>query len=150
MSLRLVSSLTLATTLGLAACAQPPFNHASHHPVAAPGNAEGPAAAGPMARMDQHIVAMRGMHGRMMQAKTPEERSALMPEHTRLMQEGMAMMNGMAPGGDMRSMMGNTQSPGPMTGDRAAQQPMLEKRMEMMQGMMQMMMDRMPAAPGRP
>jgi hypothetical protein len=91
-----------------------------------------------MARMDTQMKAMRGMHDKMMAAKTPEERNALMAEHMRTMQDGMTMMNGMPAGGM-----------GGMKGDMAARQQMMEKRMEMMQSMMQMMMDRLPAAPAK-
>ncbi|MEO8388234.1 hypothetical protein [Polaromonas sp.] len=133
MSLRLISVLAVAATLGLTSCAQTPPARAAHHPdvsAAAPGQTL------PMARMDEHMSAMRAMHDRMASAKTPEERTALMAEHHRLMQGGM-------------SMMGNMQGPG---GDPAARQQMMEKRMEMMQSMMQMMMDRLPPvhAPAKP
>jgi hypothetical protein len=98
-----------------------------------------------MARMDEHMKGMRGMHDRMMRAKTPDERNALMAEHMKLMQDGMAMMGGM---GGMSGMQGS--GPGSTAGDPAARQQMLEKRMEMMQSMMQMMMDRMPPAATKP
>ena len=84
---------------------------------------------------------MQGMHEKMMNAKSPEERNKLMAEHRKAMQDGMGMMGGMAPGG--------MQDKGPMTGDMATRQKMMEKRMEMMQTMMQMMMDQMPPAPGK-
>jgi hypothetical protein len=89
---------------------------------------------GAMTHMDAHMKAMREMHDKMMRAKTPEERNALMAEHRKLMQEGMAMMGGM----------------GPMGGDMATRQKMMEKRMEMMQSMMPMMMDCMTQAPAKP
>ena len=89
-----------------------------------------------MAGMDTQMKAMREMHDKMMAAKTPEERNALMAEHMKTMQEGMTMMNGTSPGGM-----------GSMKGDMPARHQMMEKRMEMMQSMMQMMMDRLPAAP---
>lgn len=146
MSIRLVSILA-AAALGLAGCAQFPPRHAAHHPGA---SAPAPGQGMPMARMDEHMKAMRTMHDRMAGAKTPEERSALMAEHHKLMQEGMAMMGGMGPGasGGMGGMMGP--GPGPMASDPAARQQWMEKRMEMMQSMMQMMMDRLPAAPAKP
>jgi hypothetical protein len=143
MSIRLVSILAATTALGLAGCAQTPSRHAAHHPGA---SAPAPGQAMPMARMDEHMKAMRTMHDRMTRAKTPEERSALMAEHHKLMQDGMGMMGGMGPGG-MGGMMGNMQGPG---GDPAARQQMMEKRMEMMQSMMQMMMDRLPPVPAKP
>ena len=86
--------------------------------------------------MDSQMKAMQEMHDKMMGAKTPEERTALMADHMKTMQDGMTMMSGMSPGG-----MGN------MKGDMAGHHQMMEKRMEMMQATMQMMMDRLPAAP---
>lgn len=95
-----------------------------------------------MARMDAQMKSMRAMHDKMMAAKTPEERNALMAAHMKSMQEGMAMMKEM-PAQGMRGMPG-------MSADMAARHQMMEKRMEMMQSMMEMMMmDRMPAAPGK-
>jgi hypothetical protein len=143
-SIRKISiAAALVATLG--ACAQTPSS-----PTAGgmPGMASPPAAmAERMSKMDAHMNAMREMHDRMARARTPEERNALMPEHMKLMQEGMAMMGGMGPGG-MRGM-GGMGGMGSMSGDMAGHQQMMEKRMEMMQSMMQMMMDRMPATPAR-
>lgn len=131
----------LVATLG--ACAQTPSAPAAG---GMPGMASPPAAmAERMSKMDAHMKAMREMHDKMARARTPEERNALMPDHMKLMQEGMAMMGGMGPGG-MRGM-GGMGGMGGMSGDKAGHQQMMEKRMEMMQSMMQMMMDRMPAAP---
>lgn len=143
MSIRLVSILAATAALGLAGCAQFPPRHTAYH---AGASAPAPGQGMPMARMDEHMKAMRTMHDRMTRAKTPEERNALMAEHHKLMQEGMAMMGGMGPG-SMGGMMGNMQGPGV---DPAARQQMMEKRMEMMQSMMQMMMDRLPPAPVKP
>ena len=96
-----------------------------------------------MAKMDAQMKTMQGMHEKMMNAKTPEERSKLMAEHMKAMQEGMAMMGGMS-GAGMGDMKGIQGMPN-MSGDIGARQEMIEKRMEMMQTMMKMMMDRMPA-----
>ncbi|TAJ19863.1 MAG: hypothetical protein EPO47_02545 [Rugosibacter sp.] len=93
--------------------------------------------------MDAQMKAMKEMHEKMMAAKTPEERNALMTEHMKTMQDGMAMMNGMSTGGmkcDMKSS---------MKGGMAEHHQMMEQRMEMMQSMMQMMMDRLPAMPSK-
>lgn len=97
-----------------------------------------------MARMDAQMKTMREMHEKMMSAKTREERSKLMAEHMKTMQDGMKMMGSMpnAGMGDMKGMQG-------MAGDMGARQQMMEKRMEMMQTMMQMMIDQMPAAPAK-
>ncbi|MDB5890050.1 MAG: hypothetical protein JWP47_881 [Polaromonas sp.] len=89
-----------------------------------------------MAKMDAQTKAMQEMHQKMVAAKTPEERSALMAEHTKAMQDGMTMMNGMSAGG-MKS----------MKGDMPIHHQIMEKRMEMMSASMQMMMDRLPLAP---
>ncbi len=97
---------------------------------------------GNTAPMDAQMKAMREMHDKMMSAKTPEERNKLMAEHMKVMQDGMAMMGGMSGSamGGMKGMQG-------VSGDMSAHHPMMEKRMEMMHSMMQMMMDRMPVNP---
>ncbi|AUT76114.1 hypothetical protein C2L64_45135 [Paraburkholderia hospita] len=72
---------------------------------------------------------MQEIHERMMAAKTPEERAKLMDEQMQAMQQGMAMMNAMKhPHGGM--------------GSNGMRHDMMEKRMDMMQMMMTMMMDR--------
>jgi hypothetical protein len=85
------------------------------------------------------MKAMQQMHEKMLAAKTPAERNALMAEQMKLMQNGMNMMGGM--GG-----MGAGAAPG-KPADMAARQGMMEQRMDMMQSMMQMMMDRMQSVP---
>lgn len=77
---------------------------------------------------DPMMKRMHDMHKKMMDAKTPEERQALMDQHMKLMQEGMQTMKGM--------------------GQKSGQQSM-EKRMEMMEMMMQMMMGREMMESGR-
>ena len=138
--MKLVQSLSLAfaiAAIGTFAWAAPDDQHKGHHPAgaaSAPASKAMPSKAGPeMARMESQTKAMREMHDKMMAAKTPEERNALMAEHMKAMQEGMTMMNGMSPGG----MAG-------LKGDMAAHRQTMEKRMEMMQTMMQMMLDRLP------
>lgn len=69
--------------------------------------------------MTDMMQKMQDMHAKMMAAKTPAERAAMMSEHMTAMRDGMSMMKG-------------------MHGDSA-------KRMDMMQMMMQMMMDHMSA-----
>lgn len=99
-----------------------------------------PGSAGKMAAMDNKMKTMQEMHQEMMNAKTPEEKKALMAEHMKTMQDGMAMM-GMMGGAGMAGMQGKK----PMPGNMKQRQLMMEKRMEMMEAMMQMMMDGMPA-----
>jgi len=142
----LISIATLTgASLAVSAWAAPDEQHDSHHP-ASPATvlvaqakptapAPGMGAAG-MPGMETQMKAMQEMHNKMLAAKTPEERDALMAEQMKLMQNGMNMMGGMGPGAMMS---------GP--GDTAARQGMMEKRMDMMQSMMQMMMDRMQSVP---
>ena len=136
------------------AWAADPVDHQAHHPESAsapakaskmpPGKVNKASAAATTAatkKMDDQMSMMRGMHEKMMSAKTPEERSALMEEHMKTMQGGMAMMGNMANMG--------ADGPSKMKGDMQVDTgmcQMMEKRMEMMETMMQMMMDRMPAA----
>ncbi len=141
--MKIIPSLALAlvvAAIGGQAWAADDEQHDAHHPA---GPTSAPKAKGmsgksdpAMARMDAQMKAMREMHDKMMAAKTPEERNALMGEHMKTMQDGMAMMKGMSSGGTAG-----------MQGDAATRSQMMEKRMEMMQSMMQMMMDRLPAAP---
>ena len=97
-----------------------------------------------LAHFDAQTKAMQAMHEKMMSAKTPDERNALMSEHMKSMQDGMKMMEGMAKPG-----MAGMQGMGGMSAGMSAHHAMMEKRMTMMQTMMKMMMDRMPAAPAR-
>ena len=122
--------------------ATPAFAEDAHHPEAAAKaakNAPSKAVAKEsMDKMDKQMMAMQEMHEKMMSAKTPEERSALMADHMKAMQGGMSMMGGMGAEGKGKMT-------GRMPSDPAGRQQMMEKRMDMMESMMQMMMDRMPA-----
>ena len=134
----------------LGVMAQKADEHKDHHPAGAtsaiaaaparPANAPG------MAAMDQHMKAMQTMHEKMMAAKTPEERQALMAEHMKLMQEGMGMMKGMGGKGMGGMGMASGQNMGSGMTER---QQMMEKRMDMMESMMQMMVDRIPQTTGK-
>lgn len=132
----------------LSTSAQGADEHKDHHPADStpPATAARKPAPGPkvdasnMTMMDKHMKAMQAMHEKMASAKTPEERQALMAEHMKLMQDGMAMMKQMGGSSGMGSM-----APGKAKGAAvpADRQQMMEKRMDMMESMMQMMMDRM-------
>ncbi len=130
-------SLSLALLIAAFGAPSPAAQHQAHHPAAAasaPASKATSSKANPdVERMDTQMKAMGAMHDQMMAARTPEARNALMAEHMKTMQEGMAMMNGM----------------GGMNGNMASHPQMMEKRMEMMQSMMQMMMDRLPANPAQ-
>ena len=150
--MKFVNPLVFASALALLGSAA--WAEDAHHPEAAASAAKAPRAAPikaapakPVAKesikkIDQQMMDMREMHQKMMNAKTPEERSALMADHMKSMQGGMAMMGSMA-GAGKDSMNGG------MPSDMATHHQMMEKRMEMMETMMQMMMDRMPPAVAR-
>ena len=108
--------LLTATMSAVNAADEPATTEEHEHVQATPAQAS---------KMDQQTKRMREMHEKMMAAKTPEERQALMADYMKSMQQGMAMMQQMHPkpgkGGMLRQMM--------------------EKRMDMMEMMMQMMMD---------
>lgn len=129
-------SLSLAIAVAIAAISAPVLAaEDAHHPAAkaVPGKA------GPdTARMGSQMKAMNEMHEKMMAAKTPQERDALAAEHMKLMQQSMSMINDMAPG-----VMGGQR------GDMTARHQAMETRMELMRGTMQMMMDRLLAAPAK-
>ena len=138
-----------STTMAMSTWAASDAQHDSHHPAstatvqiaqaaAAPGMGMGKGGMAAMPGQADQMKAMQAMHDKMMAAKTPEERNALMAEQMKLMQDGMGMMGRMGPG-----------AMGGKSGDMGARQGMMEQRMDMMQSMMQMMMDRMPAAPSK-
>lgn len=126
----------VATILGAPAWAA---QDDSHNPAAAAIAPDSKAVPGKpslqIALMDTQLMAMGEVHDKMMAARTPEERNALMPEHMQAMQDAATMMNGMT----ARGMAGKK-------GDMAAHHRMMDKRMEMMQATMLLMMDRLPAA----
>jgi hypothetical protein len=92
------------------------------------------------------MKAMQEMHQKIQAAKTPAERAALMDEHMKLMSSGMGIMQQMrATMYGMGGQAGMAAGKG-MPLDLAARNQLMDKRMEMMEHMMQMMMDRLPAA----
>ncbi|WP_026436584.1 hypothetical protein [Acidovorax sp. JHL-9] len=144
----LIGLCIAATSAGV--LAQGTDEHKAHHPAdaAAPAATAAPAptavqpspgramGSGDMAGMDRQMQAMQAMHEKMVAAKTPQERQALMAEHMKTMQDGMRMME---------SMRGQMPAGNPSAGMAGMQgdPKMMEKRMSMMESMMQMMMDRM-------
>jgi hypothetical protein len=159
-ALRTLVVLFAATLVG--ACAGPGGMHASPHAAHGPGMAhvaKGPH--GPMAAMEPRMVAMQEMHRKMEQAGTPAERQALMADHMKAMQGGMAMMKEMhamhaghvAGGMCTRGSHGGTAPMGGMcdakgmAADMAKHHQMMGDHMTMMQMMMDMMGSRMPSKP---
>jgi len=128
-----LSALALTLLAGCSAMpgGKPADEHAAHHP---PGTAAATPAPG---GYDQQMKMMQEMHRKMAEAKTPDERAALMKDHMKTMQDGMAMMGQMG-GGMMGGGMGMDDGKAPMAMDPA----MMKRRMDMMESMMQMMMDR--------
>ncbi len=97
---------------------------------------------GQMGQMDEHMQKMKALHEKMTSATTPEERQKVMDEQRQEMQAGMSMMNQMMQGGGMMgSAGGGMMGQKGMPADANAQIPMMQKRMDMMQMMMQTMMD---------
>lgn len=133
------SLYTLTATLVLAAAALPgqaadSAGNDQHRPGTSAANAAPAKSAKPadgrIAKMDSQMKAMQDMHDKMMAAKNPEERNALMADHMKTMQTSMTMMNDMMDGKSE-----GKQPPSPQ---------MMQKQMDMMRMMMQMMMDQMP------
>jgi len=129
-----VALAVLGASVALAGCATGPKeeDHAAHHP---PGTAAAAPDKPTPGQMDSMMKSMREMHDKMMAAKTPEERAKLMQEHMKVMQDGMAMM------GQMRGGKGGM-GMGGMGGEKSMGPEMMGKRLDMMEMMMQMMMDR--------
>ena len=142
--MKLVRPLTLSLALvavGATSWAAQHDQHKGHHPAGSASTSKSTSGktTPEMAQMDNQMKAMREMHDKMMAAKTPAERDALMAEHMKTMKEGMGMMKGM---GGMGGMAG-TQAKGTPS-DMTQRQSMMEQRMDMMLSMMEMMVDRLP------
>lgn len=156
----MIATLVLALAgSAFAADAVDTTDHNAHHPAGTTSATKAPTtkvktatskATPAIAMMDTKIQAMQDMHEKMVAAKTPEERNALMGEHVKTMQDAMGsmgMMGGMGGKGGMGMGMGmGGGMQGQMPLDMATRQQMMEKRMEMMASMMQMMMDQMAPA----
>ena len=149
-ALALAVALAVASTSSLAGNDEP--DHSAHHPQAPAAVAPAPdmdAKVQPQA-MQKQMQAMKAMHEKMMNAKTPEERSALMAEHMQTMRDGMGMMQKMGQSSGMGGM-GALKGGKAMACDMHESHRMMGMRMEMMESMMQMMMDRMQShAPAPP
>ena len=102
-----------------------------------------------MAAMDAQMKTMHDVHVKMKNAKTPEERQALMADHMKAMQGGMGMMKGMSGMSGMGAM-GAMGGQAGMPADTAQHQKMMGQHMSMMEMMLDMMQQRMPAAPAKP
>ncbi len=142
----LSAALLLAVPVASAAAPPKADEHAGHGKAGATSTS--------LPAPDERMQAMREMRDKMAAARTPEERQALMAAHMKTMHDGMQMMSGMSgmsgmggtggPGG--KSPMGAKAGAKAMPAEMARHHQMMEGRMDMMQTMMEMMMQRMPVA----
>ena len=135
--MRFVPILATAAAVALAGCSSLPGGgageaqeHAAQHPARSATKVDG-------ATVERQMETMHDMHQKMHAAKTPEERSALMKDHMKAMQDGMGMMARMKDDMPMQEA-GKPSMGGAMQGTH----DMMMRRMDMMEMMMQMMMDR--------
>lgn len=112
------------------ACASPGQPNAGPHATGMAPMTMG--ASGAMAAMDPRMKTMHEMHQKMSKAGTPAERQALMADHMKAMQGGMAMMK------EMHAMHAGKGMPA----DMAQRNQMMTDHMAMMQMMMDMMASR--------
>jgi hypothetical protein len=140
-AIRTLAALTLAAFAS--ACASPGATDAASAPTMSPDLSHGGAPIS-MTAMEPRMKAMKDMHQKMMAARSPAERQALMADHMKAMQEGMAMMK--ETHGGMQGMGGMDHRKGMSVG-MAQRHRMMTDHMAMMQMMMDMMMQRMPASP---
>ena len=97
------------------------------------------------APMQEKMKEMQGQMDKIRQTTDPKERQKLMQEHMQAMQATMQMMRGM--GG---SMMMSGKKHGMTDGDMMNRHEMTEKRMDMMQMMMEQMIQRDQATESMP
>ncbi len=147
---------SLISVVSTSVMAQAKDEHAGHHPEPA-SQTETPKVNTPpnqvsqdmMEKMDGQIKAMQEIHQKMINAKSTEERSAIMTENMKAMQSAMSMMRdagmmgmSMKEGMPMKDVM-SMKDGMPMMEGMHMQHQLMQKRMEMMTNMMQMMMDQM-------
>lgn len=136
--------------------AKPDQDHSAHHPpaVAAQKATAQPDPEGASSTQAYHrqMKAMQEMHLKMQAAKTPAELAALMKEHMQLMRAGASMMGkempapGTPTGSAAPSGSSGTGMQG-MTGEMSMHMQM-ERRMSLMEHMLQMMVDRLAPVSG--
>ena len=138
---RTVVALSIATLA--VACANP---GAMNAPPASPGMGHSGAGMS-MPAMELRMNAMKDMHQKMAAARTPAERQALMTDHMKAMQDGMASMKEMHRGMQGMSGMTSMSDGTAMKAEMAKREQMRAEHMAVMQMMMDMMAQRMPAMP---
>ncbi|MFE8069980.1 hypothetical protein QQM79_02885 [Marinobacteraceae bacterium S3BR75-40.1] len=140
--LSMARPIVLSLVLAAPAIAQSGPEHEQHHNDEAASSAQSPSQSGGMMveQMQEHMQRMHDQMSRIRAETDPEKRQALMREHIKAMQDMMAKMHGeggmMAQGG---MMMGQGQSIG--EGNASPLHMQLERRMDMMESMMQQMLE---------
>lgn len=132
-------AVALASASTLIACTTAPAMPMGAAPANNMANSER------MAAMEAQMKTMHEMHVKMKNAKTPEERQALMADHLKAMQGGMGAMKGMFGMSGMSGMGGQAGMPA----DMATHHKMTGQHMSMMEMMLDMMQQRMPASPAK-
>lgn len=95
-----------------------------------------------MGPIDDHMKKMQALHDKLSSATTPEARQKIMVEQRQEMHQGMSLMKPMMQGGAGMGGMGRgMMAQKGQTGDANMQMQVMQKRMDMMQMMMQTMMD---------
>ena len=135
--------IVLSVATLAAACAGPGGMNTSPPSASAATGMAGMVTPMTMASTEPRMKAMQDMHQKMLSAKTPAERQALMADHMKAMQGGMVMMKEMQ--GNMQGMNGMGEGKA-MPADMAKRHQAMIDHMASMQMMMDMMSDRMPAA----
>ena len=141
------TSLALAVGTVFLLASVMPLAQDAKAPAAAP-TAMAPQSGSPMgmgremAQMDEHMQMMKALHEKMASATTPEARQILMDKQRAEMQDCMAMMNDMKKGdGKMGAMSGGMMVQKGAPPDANPEMQMMQKRMGMMEMMLQTMMD---------
>ena len=140
---------SLATALGIVVLiasgmplAQDAKSPASHHSPTATQSGSSTTMDSQMLQMDEHMKSMQALHDTMASAATPEERQKVNDAQQREMQACMGLMKQMHSDGTMGSTGGEMMAKKGKPADPKAEMQMMQKRMDMMQMMMQTMMDR--------
>ena len=138
-----MNKLAITVIAASLAFATPAFAEEAHHPEKAQGAAAAPAV--PVKKMQDNVKKMHAQLERIGKAKNDAERQKLMAEHMQTMQENMMAAKGMMGDGMMGcSMMkdGMGMMPPGQSADAAPtaqRMQQMEKRMDMMQTMMEQM-----------
>jgi hypothetical protein len=96
-----IATLSLSVLFATSGCAAVQEDHKAHHPATSNPtqksneNTVPPAQSDANESMDSQMKSMRAIHEKMMRATSTDERKKLMAEHSKAMQDGMAMMKNM-------------------------------------------------------